>query len=329
VILMDRRRLIGALVGVLVVAPFDATAQQPEKLYQVGLLTLGTDPTRSGFWQKFLEAMRELNYVEGRNLNVRRAFADGVADRLPDLVADLVQAKVDVIVVTSTLETLAAKRATSTIPIVMTVAPDPVGEGLVASLARPGGNVTGLTSVVPGISQKYVELLHEFVPSAPRFVVVGGPNSPFPEIRRELQTSAQQVGIKLSFTEIQIADDIDPALAREKKDGAGGVIAPLGAVAYRYRAQLVQLALKHRLPGIYWHRDFVEAGGLMSYGANSRDVGRRAAYFVDRILKGAKPADLPVEQPTKFELVINMNTAKALGLTIPQSLLLRADEVIQ
>jgi putative ABC transport system substrate-binding protein len=273
--------------------------------------------------------MRELNYVEGRNLVVSRAFADGNADRLPDLVADLVQAKVDVIVTTSTLETLAAKRATTPIPIVMTVAPNPVGDGLVASLARPGGTVTGLSSMIPGISQKYVQLLHELLPSASRFAVVGGPGTPTPEIRRELQSSAQQARVALSFTEIEASDGIGPVLEREKKAGSAGLIAAFGAVTYGYRAQLVQLALKLRLPGIYWHRDFVDAGGLMSYGANSRDVARRAAYFVDKILRGAKPEDLPVEQPTTFEFVINLNAAKALGVTVPQSLLLRADDVIQ
>ena len=326
---MTRRTfLCGLTLGTLSVA-LAAGAQQVERAYQVGLLTLGADPTRSGFWQKFLEGMRELNYVEGRNLIVRRAFADGKADRMRGLVADLVQAKVDAIVTTSTLETLAAKRATSTIPIVMTVVPDPVEQGLVASLARPGGNITGLTSVVPGISQKYVELLREAVPLASRFAVVGAPNSPFPEIRRELQAAARHFGITVSFIEIKGPDDFDPALARAKKDGAGGIIAALGAFTYAHRVKLVQLALKHRLPGIYWARDYVEPGGLMSYGASFDDVGRRAAYFVDRILKGAKPADLPVEQPTKFELVINLRTAKALGLTIPQTLLVRADQVIE
>ena len=326
-------RLIGlavVLAGSFVLTPLAPDAQQAASVYQIGLLTLGSDPTRSEFWQKFLQAMHELNYVEGRNLIVRRAFADGKADRLPGLVADLVQAKVDVIVTTSTQETAAAKRASSTIPIVMTVAPDPVEQGLVASLAQPGGNVTGLTSMAPGASQKFVELLRETVPSASRFAVLAtGPNAPPREIRHELQTAARQVGVTLSFIEIKNADDLDPTLARAKKYGAGGIIAPLGAFTYAHRAKLVHLALKHRLPGIYWVRDYVEAGGLMSYGANPGDVGRRAAYFVDRILKGARPADLPVEQPTKFELVINLKTAKALGLTIPQTLLQRADEVIQ
>jgi putative tryptophan/tyrosine transport system substrate-binding protein len=267
--------------------------------------------------------------VEGRNLIVRRAFAEGNEDRLPSLVADLVQAKVDVVVTTSTLETMAAKQATSTIPIVMTVAPDPVEQGLVASLAHPGGNVTGLTSMAPGTSQKLVELLREAAPSASRFAVVASPKGPFPEIRRELQTASHQVGVALSFIGINGVDNLEPALVRAKKDGAGAIIAPLNAFTYRYREKLVQLALKHQLPGIYWVRDYVEAGGLMSYGTNFGDVGRRAAYFVDKILKGARPADLPVEQPTKFELVVNLRTAKALGLTIPQSLLVRADEIIQ
>jgi putative ABC transport system substrate-binding protein len=327
---MERRTFAGTLVGALIIAGvLDATAKRPDRIYKLGILTLGTDPARSGFWQRFLEAMRELDYVEGRNLIVRRAFADGNEARLPDLVSDLVRTNVDVIVVTSTREALAAKGGSSTIPIVITVALDPVGEGLVASLARPGGNVTGLTSVVPGISQKYVQLLHEFVPSALRFAIVGTPGASSREIGLELQTAAQEAGLTLSFIEIQIPADIDSGLRQAKNDRAGGIIAPLGAVTYRYRAELVNLALKYRLPGIYWHRDYVEAGGLMSYGPNALEVGRRTAYFVDKILGGANPADLPVEQPTKFELVVNLRTAKALGLTIPQSLLLRVDQVIQ
>jgi putative ABC transport system substrate-binding protein len=324
-------RLIGLAVILalsLTFAPLVGEAQQAERLYQVGYVTLGSQPTQSGLWRSFLDAMRELNYEEGRNLVVRLAFAEGRPERLPSLIADLIDAKVDVIVTTATQETMAAKRATSTIPIVMTVAPDPVEQGLVASLAHPGGNVTGLTSMAPGTSQKLVELLREAVPSASRFAVVGTPDSS-PEIRRELQAAAQQGRVTLSFIEIKSPADFDSALARAKKGGAGGIIAPLGAFTYTHRAKLVQLALKHRLPGIYWVRDYVEAGGLMSYGANFGDVGRRAAYFVDRILRRAKPADLPVEQPTNFELVINRKTAKALGLTIPQTLLQRADQVIE
>jgi len=282
-------------------------------------------------WQHLLEAMRTLNYVEGQNLVVKLGIAEGRPERLPGLVAELIQANVDVIVTTSTQETQAAKKATSIIPIVMTVAPDPVEQGLVTSLARPGGNVTGLTTMAPGTSQKLIELLREAAPSAARFGVLRtGVRSPFPEIQRELEAAAQKVGITLSYIGgIKTPNDFDPVLARAKKDGVGGIIAPLGAFTYAHRKALAQAALKHRLPGIYWVRDFVEEGGLMSYGVSFAVVGRRAAYFVDRILKGAKPADLPVEQPTQFELVINLKTAKALGLKIPQSLLLRADQVIE
>ncbi len=327
---MNRRTFIVTAAGFLA-APLAGEAQQTGKVYHVGFVSLGARPTQHGMWQKLLEAMREFNYVEGQNLIVRLAFAEGKPERLPGLIAELMQAKVDVIVTTSTLETLAARKATSTIPIVMTLVPDPVEQGLVASLARPGNNVTGLTTMAPGTSQKLVELLREAVPSASRFGVLRtGANSPFPEIRRELQVAAQQTGITLSYIEgIQGPDDFDPFLARAKKEGVGGIIAPLGAFTYRYRAPLVQAALKYRLPGIYWVRDFVEEGGLMSYGVSFGDVGRRAAYFVDRLLKGAKPADLPVEQPTKFELVINLKAARALGLTVPPSVLARADEIIQ
>ena len=327
---MRQIRLVVVLAVSLAVAPLAAEAQQRGKMYHVGYVSLGAHPEQSGLWQNILEALRALNYVEGQNLTLKIAAAEGKPERLPGLVAELIQAKVDVIVTTSTQETLAAKKATSTIPIVMTLVPDPVEQGLVASLARPGNNVTGLTTMAPGTSQKLVELLREVAPSATRLGVLRTGASPFLEIRRELEVAAQQTGITLSYIGgIQRPDDFDPALARAKKEGVGGIIAPLGALTYRYRTTLVRAASKHRLPGIYWVRDFVEEGGLMSYGVSFGEVGRRAAYFVDRLLQGAKPADLPVEQPTKFELVINLKTAKALGLTIPQSVLLRADHVIE
>jgi putative ABC transport system substrate-binding protein len=312
------------------VTPLCSNAQPREKVYHIGILSLGAGPPWRIWWQLFIEAMRERHYIEGQNLVIRPTFADGNADRLQDLAADLAQAKVDVIVTTSTRETLAAKSATSTIPIVMTIAPDPVEQGLVASLARPGGNVTGLSSMSAAVSQKYVELLREVVPLASRFVVVGRLFSPPPTMRREVQAAAHRLGITVSFlTEINSPEDFDPALAHAKHDGAGGIIVALDPFTYTHRATLVQLALKHRLPGIYWVRDYVEAGGLMSYGASFGELKRRAAYFVDRILQGAKPADLPVEQPTKFELVINLKTAKALGITMPPTLLMLADEVIR
>jgi putative ABC transport system substrate-binding protein len=321
--------MCGVTLGLLA-APLAAEAQPaPGKVYHVGLLSIGSDPTWRIPWKPFVDAMSELGYVEGRNLLLRTAFADGNPERLPALVAELVSAKVDAIVATGPRETVAAKRATALIPIVMTVVPDPVAQGFVASLSRPGGNVTGLTSVVPGLGQKYVELLREVLPSATRFVVVATPPNPLPETQRELDGAGRLLGITLSLARVAGPDDFDRALARAKRDGAAGIIATNDGVTWRHRKPLVQLALKHRLPAIYWAREYVDDGGLMTYSASVADLRRRAATYVDKILKGAKPADLPVEQPTTFELVINLKAARALGLTIPQSLLQRADQVIE
>jgi putative ABC transport system substrate-binding protein len=260
---------------------------------------------------------------------VQDAFGNGRPERLPALVAALVQAKVDVVVTTGTRETKAIREATSTIPIVMLVVPDPVAQGFVASLARPGGNITGLTNLVPGLSQKYVELLREVLPSASRFAVIATPPNPVPENRRELETAVKVLGMSVSFLAVHGAGDFEPALIRARKEGATGIIVTSDPVTFLHRRTLVGLAEKHRLAGIYWTREYVEDGGLMTYSVSVRELRRHAATYVDKILKGARPADLPVEQPTKFELVINLKTAKALGLTIPPSLLRRADEVIQ
>ena len=319
-----------ALVLALLAVPAVVAAQPAGKVYHVGIVSAAAAPGRpTVLWRAFLEALGELGYVEGRNLVVTQAFAAGKREDLPALVADLVKKKVDVLVTTSAPETNAAKRATTRIPIVMTVTRDPVAEGLVASLARPGSNVTGLTSLVPGLSQKYVELLKEANPSTTRVAVVTGPGSPTVETRNELLSAAQQAGIELSFFEVSAPDQIDGVLARARKSGCRAIVVPHDARTYLYRRELVQLALRHQLPGIYWSREYVEEGGLMAYGASLADLGRRAASIVDRILKGAKPADLPVEQPTKFDFVINMKSAKTLGLTVPPSLLLRADQVIE
>jgi putative ABC transport system substrate-binding protein len=273
--------------------------------------------------------MSELGYVEGRNLVIRPAFADGNPERLPALVAELVGMKVDAIVTTGPRETVAAKRATAVIPIVMTVVPDPVAQGFVASLSRPGGNVTGLTNFVPGLGQKYVELLHEALPSATRFAVVASLPNPLPETRQELEAAGRLLGITVSVARVSGPDDFDSALARAKRDGAAGIIVTSDGVTWRHRKSLVPLALKHRLPAIYWAREYVDDGGLMTYSASVADLRRRGATYVDKILKGARPADLPVEQPTTFELVINLKAAKALGLTMPPSLLQRAHQVIE
>jgi len=317
-----------ALVG-LFFAPLPAQPASVSRVYHVGILTLGPAGSRpSIWWQPFFAELHELRYVEGENLIIQYAGAGAKPDRLAGLAAGLVSASVDVIVTTGHRETLAARRATSSIPIVFTVVYDPIGQGIVTSLARPDGNVTGLTTLVPGVYQKYVELLREVVPSAARFAVVSAA-SQAREPRREVEKAGRALGVGVFFVPVSGPDDFDPALARAKREGAAGIIVIADAVTGAHRQRLVDLAAKHRLPGIYWERSYVEAGGLMTYSANATELRRRAAHYVDRLLKGAKPRDLPVEQPAKFELVINLKTARALGLTIPPSVLARVDEVIE
>ena len=307
--------------------PLTATAQPAGKVFQIGVLSNAVNPAAwRDSYQPFIDAMRSLNYVEGRNLVIRPAFADGHAERLTALAADLVRAKVDVIVASATLEVTAAKQTTTSIPIVMWLVPDPVGSGLVGSLAHPGGNVTGLTSLVPGLTHKYVELLRDALPLAQRFAIVGG--SPTDALR-QVEAAARSLGLTLSAAKVSGPNDFDPVLARVKTAGVAGIIVPLDGVTFLHRALFVRQALRHRLPGIYWAPEYVEEGGLMTYSANTDDLRRRAATYVDKILKGAVAANLPVEQPTTFQLVINLRTAGALGLTIPQSLLARADRVIE
>jgi putative tryptophan/tyrosine transport system substrate-binding protein len=321
-----KRRTIGLLVTLalsLFVVPLAAGATLAQKMYRVGLVSIAGDPK---WWQPFLEAMGELGYVEGRNLTVKRAFARGRAEDLPRLVNELVRSEVDVAVTTGTRETVAVKQVAPTLPIVMLLVPDPVGQGFVKTLAQPGGNVTGLTNLVPGLVLKYVELLQEAVPSASRFGVVATPPNPLPEQRMDLEAAAKTLWIVLSFIAVHGPDDFDALLAGAKRDGVGAIIATADPVTFLHRQRLVQAALQNRLPGIYWAREYVEEGELLTYSANIDELRRRAATYVDKILKGAKPADLPVEQPMKFELVINLRTAQALGLTIPPTLLFQADE---
>jgi len=325
---MSRRAFVQMSVSLLVV-PRGARAQQARRVYRVGILTLGpAGPRPSAWWGPFSEELRKLNYDEGRNLVLIYAGADARPERLPGLAADLVKSNADVIVTTGHRETLAAKGATSSIPIVFTVVHDPVAQRVVTSLARPEANVTGLTTLVPGLYQKYVELLRELVPGAARFALVGNPNSPR-EPRQEVDTAGRALGIDIVFLAVSGPDEFDIALARARRDGVTGIIAIADPVTLAHEKQFVELATKHKLPGIYWERSYVDAGGLMTYGASPVELRHRAAHYVDKILRGAKPGDLPVEQPTKFEMVINLKTAKALGLTIPPSLLLRADQVIE
>jgi putative ABC transport system substrate-binding protein len=328
---LSRRVFLAAGAAALFAAPLAVQAQPTTRVYTVGILSIGSpvpSPERD-VWIPFVEAMRELNYVEGRNLVVKRVSAEGRAERLSGLARDLARANVDVIVAASSRETRAAKDATSAIPIVMAFATDPVGQGLVSSLARPGWNVTGQTNLVPGLRQKWVELLREAVPSASRFAVIASPGTLGPDTVRELEGAARRFGLSLSHLRVHGSDDFEAALIRARKEGAAGVVASPDNITFLHRRMLVGLIQKHRLPAIYWAREYVEDGGLMSYSANLADLRRRVAIYVDRIFKGAHPANLPVAQPTTFELLINLKAARALGLTLPPSLLLRADETIE
>jgi putative ABC transport system substrate-binding protein len=331
---MDRvhRRDFLIAAGALLAAPLAAEAQQAAKVARIGYLStnLAASPNRP---EAFRQGLRDLGYVEGRNLVIEYRYAEGKVEQLPALAAELVALKVDVIVASGTLAALAAKQATSTLPIVFSPAGDPVGSGLVTSLARPGGNVTGLSAFAPELVGKRLELLKQAVPGVSRVAVLWQPGA-FGE-RAEMDTlkraevAARDLGVPLQFVEARGPADFDRAFSDMTRARAGALTVLASNMFNSERRRLVDLAAKNRLPALYSARELVDAGGLMSYGANLADLNRRAATYVDKILKGTKPADLPVEQPTKFELVINLKTAKALGLTIPQSVLARADEVIQ
>jgi putative ABC transport system substrate-binding protein len=324
-------RLIGLAVILtfsLLLAPLAAEAQPAGKVPRVAYLT--PDPGRQRGLEAFRQGLRELGYVEGRNISIESRSAEGKDDRLPALAADLVRSKVDVIVATSGAATRAVQQTTRTIPIVMSLVNDPVGSGLVASLARPGGNVTGLTIMAPDLMAKRLELLKEVVPKVSRVALLQNPDNPASAAQlREAEAAARALGVQPQTLEARNPQEIEGAFAAMIRERAGALLILSDAIFFTQRRQIAELAAKGRVPSIIGTRDYPDAGGLMAYGPNFLDLERRAATFVDRILKGAKPDDLPVEQPTKFDLVINLKTAKALGLTIPQWLLLRADHVIQ
>jgi putative ABC transport system substrate-binding protein len=327
---MDRRAFMGALAGGIVVAPLAAEAQPAGKVWRIGFLTTPSPTAAAYYLEAFREGLRELGYVEGKTIAIEYRFAEGRPERLPALAAELVHLKVDVIVTGGPPAPEEAKQATSTIPIVFAVAGDPVGEGLVASLARPGGNITGLASIAAEVVGKQLELLKEVAPKVSRVAVLLNPShSAHPLMARQAEGAARALGVQLHILQAGSPAEIDAAFAAMRSQGVGGVLVLRGSLFLAQRTQIAALAAKSRLPAVYGTREEAEAGGLMAYGASLPLLYRRAATYVDRILKGAKPADLPIEQPTKFELVINLKTAKALRLTIPQSLLLRADEVIQ
>jgi putative ABC transport system substrate-binding protein len=329
---MERRAFLYGLSHSVLVAPLAAVAQQSGKVPRIGFLSLTSPSDRPFLLDAFRQRLRELGWVEGQNILIDYRYAEDRVDRLPDLAAELVRLKVDLIIASAgTQVATAAKNATETIPIVMIAVRDPVGTGLIASLARPGRNVTGVSGTA-GLEMfaKQLELLKETVPKLRRVAILSNPANAYHQLAiREVNVAARSLGVQLQLLEARGPNEFDGAFAAMAKERVGALLVLSDAIFSSHRTRLADLAARSRLPAAYGVRDSVEAGGLMSYGPSFLDSYRRAATYVDKILKGAKPADLPVEQPTKFELVINMKTAKALGLSIPQSLLVRADEIIQ
>jgi putative ABC transport system substrate-binding protein len=328
---MDRRTFVGVIAGGLLAAPLAAEAQLAGKVYRIGYLSSGSASSNPHVIEAFRQGLQELGWVEGQNIVIDYRWAEGRFDRLPDLAEELVRLKVDVIVASPTPGALAAKKATGTVPIVAVSLTHPVELGLVASLARPGGNVTGVSySVGADIFGKDLELLKEVAPRVRRVAVLSNPDSPArPLTIRNVKDAARSLGVQLQLLEARGPEEFDGAFAAMAKERVGALLVVQDPAFIPYRARLVDLAAKNRLPSIFTQREDAEAGGLMSYGPSLSDLYRRAGTYVDKILKGAKPGDLAVEQPTKFELVINLKTAKALSLTIPPSLLQRADQVIE
>ncbi len=327
---MDRRAFLAGTGAVLLAAPLVAEAQQAAKVPRIGFLSPLSPTDNPDLLEAFRQGMRELGYAEGQTIAIEYRFAEGRPERLPALAAELVRLKVDVIVTTGPPAPEAAKQATGTIPIVFAVVGDPVAERLIANLARPGGNITGLASITPEVVGKQLELLKEVASKVSPVAVLQNPsNQIHPFVLREAEGAARALGMQLQILKAGSPAEIEAAFAAMRSQRAGGVLVLRDALFLAQRTQIVALAAKSHLPAVYGHREEAEAGGLMAYGASVPFMYRRAATYVDKILKGAKPGDLPVEQPTKFELVINLKTAKALGLTIQQSLLQRADEVIE
>ncbi len=307
-------------------------AQQQGKVWRIGFLSGNPRPPsfESHAYGDFLRGLRDLGYVEGKHFVMEWRFADGKLERLPGLASELVQAKVDVIVAVASLSVEAARKATTSIPIVMTGVGNPVGSGFVASLSRPGGNITGLSNVSIDVSSKYLELLHTAVPKVTRVAVLVNPAHPnHPTSLKHIQAAAKTLGVKVVPLDAATPDQIEAAFAVMQRERVDGLIVPPGPVLRRLTESASRSLPRNTAAGFLWRRDLVEQGGLMSYGPNTSDTYRRAAALVDKILKGAKPADIPVELPTRFDLVVNLRTAKALGITIPQELLLRADKVIE
>jgi putative ABC transport system substrate-binding protein len=326
---MKRREFI-TLLGGAAAWPLAARAQQARKTHTIGYLSPAVSVFQGNFGPYFFNALQELGWIEGQNIAIERRYAENRLERLPELASELVRLNVEVIVAAGTLGPLAAKRATSTIPIVMTAAGDPLASGLVASLAHPGGNVTGSSLMVPDIAGKRLELLREIMPRLINVAVLWNAANPYPAIVfKETLTAAQRLGIEVQSLEVRSPDDFDGAFEQARRQRPDALIEVEDPLTNSLHKRIVEFAAAEQLPSLHGIREEVEAGGLISYGTSIPDLFRRAAGYVDKILKGAKPADLPVQQPTKFELAINLKTARALGLQVPDKLLALADEVIE
>jgi putative tryptophan/tyrosine transport system substrate-binding protein len=330
---MNRRAFITLLGGAAAAWPLAADAQQSGKVPRIGILSPGRSELDAGGLDSFQQGLRELGYTDGQNIAIEVLYAQWNSDRLGDLATELVGRKVDVIVARSTSAARAAKQATSTIPIVAVAMADPVGDELVASLARPGGNVTGTTFLGPELVAKRLQLLRDIIPGLARVAALWHPHAygehTMASVVKDIEDAARTLGMQLQLVPADGPHDIASAFSTMAKERAGAFIVLPSPMLFGEHRRIVELAANNRLPGMYQAREFVDAGGLMSYGANLNDLFRRTATYVDKILKGAKPADLPVERPTKFELVINLKAARAVGLTISRDILLVADEVIE
>jgi len=326
---MNRRSFIGTLASGLLAAPLAAGPQPAGKIPRLCFLELNAGLWRS-VYSPFFQGLRDLGYVDGQTITIDYLSADGRVERFPTLAADCVRLKADIVVASTTLAAQAAKNATRTIPIVMNGLGDPVAAGLVVSIARPGGNVTGVSMMSPGLAAKRLELLKEVLPRLSRVLVLSdlGDSIAAPQLR-ELERATHSLGVTLLVRDIRSADDLPAAFDAGAKERAEGLLTTAETRLSVHRDRVLELAARHRLPGMYPYRGWVDAGGLMAFISYTANLQARTAYYVDKILKGAKPGDLPIEQPTKFELMINRKTAKALGLTIPQALLQRADQVIE
>ena len=327
---MSSKPLFWLLMTVLLTTDSVTHAQQPAIIPRIGYLIAVSPSASANRIKVFQEGLRELGYAEKNNIVIEYRYAEGKLDRLPALAAELVRLKVDIIVTAGGQATRAAKEATSSIPIVMTNDPDPVGSGFVASLARPGGNITGLSTLAPELSGKRLELLREVVPKLSRVANVGTSTQPgHAQAKKELKSAAKGFNVRIQYLDVSDSTDIETAFRAVAKGQADGLLTLTSPILRSQRAQLADLAVKNHIPTIYNDIQFVEAGGLIFYGVSFLDLDRHAATYVDKILKGAKPADLPVEQPKKFEFIINLKAAKQIGVTIPPNVLVRADRVIR